>query len=228
MVTFHGNVYTLGAMQQSAHRIQKTEATNYKARPLLKWAVGKTQLLPELQEKLPRKYNRYIEPFFGGGALFFALEPESAIIADSNPELVNLYRTVASNVEGIVSELSKYKNDKDLFYEVRSQKWQELSPEAAAARTIFLNRTCFNGLYRVNKKGGFNVPFGKYKNPKILNRPALEAASVLLKKATIIEGDYKKVLQENARKGHLVFLDPPSLPISEYSDFKRYTKEQFY
>lgn len=115
-----------------------------------------------------------------------------------------------------------------MFYEVRSQDWESLSPEAAAARTIYLNKTCFNGLYRVNKKGQFNVPFGKYKNPKILDEENLRAASSLLSKAKIICCDYSEVLEKFTFSNDLIFLDPPYVPISEYSDFKRYTKEQFY
>ncbi len=196
-------------------------------RPLLKWAGGKTQLLNEIIPKLPKKYGRYIEPFFGGGAVFFSVRPESVIIADINPELVNLYQSVASNVDGIITALRRYENTEEMFYAVRSQDWTNLPNIEAAARTIFLNRTCFNGLYRVNKSGYFNVPFGRYKNPKIIDEEALKAASAILKKTTIICGDYKTVLRENARAGDFIFLDPPYLPISEYADFKRYTKEQF-
>lgn len=197
-------------------------------RPLLKWAGGKTQLLDELMSMMPKKYGRYIEPFCGGGALFFAVRPHGGLISDSNPEIVNLYRTVASDVEAIIAQLLCRKNTEEEFYTVRAQDWTKLSPVEAAARTIFLNRTCYNGLYRVNKKGQFNVPFGKYKNPKILDVTSLRAASNLLKNTTIICADYKDVLRENARPGDFIFLDPPYLPVSEYADFKRYTKEQFY
>ena len=197
-------------------------------RPILKWAGGKSQLLRELLPKIPKKYGRYIEPFFGGGALFFAIQPSRAIIADSNPELINLYQAVASNVDEVIAYLKLHKYSKEAFYEVRKQDWTSLSSERAAARTIYLNRTCFNGLYRVNKQGQFNVPFGKYKNPKFLDEGALRAASALLYKSTIVCGDYRDVLKEHACSGYFVFLDPPYLPISAYSDFKRYTKEQFY
>jgi DNA adenine methylase len=197
-------------------------------RPLLKWAGGKTQLLGEIIPKIPKNYGRYIEPFFGGGALFFAMRPNGGVIADSNPELINLYRSVAVDVEGVIAELRRHENCEDVFYSVRAMDVSKLSNVAAAARTIFLNRTCFNGLYRVNKSGQFNVPFGRYTNPKILDEDALRVASTLLSKTTIICGDYKTVLQENARAGDFIFLDPPYLPVSEYADFKRYTKEQFY
>lgn len=197
-------------------------------RPILKWAGGKSQMLCELLPRVPKKYKRFIEPFFGGGALFFALNPERAIIADSNPELINLYQTVANNVEDIISALRRYKNEEDVFYEVRAQDWRNLSAEEAAARTIFLNRTCFNGLYRVNKSGKFNTPFGRYKNPRILDEENLRATSAMLLRATIIQDDYKAVLREHAQSGDFVYLDPPYLPISAFSDFKRYTKEQFH
>lgn len=199
-----------------------------KAKPILKWAGGKTQMLGDLLPKVPRSYGRYIEPFFGGGAMFFALEPESAIIADSNPELINMYRQVANNVEEVIEYLQQYKNTSEMFYEVRGLEWTALPKAEAAARTIFLNRTCFNGLYRVNKQGKFNVPYGKYKNPKICDEENLRAASKVLKNAEILCGDYLLILEHYAQPGDFVFLDPPYLPISEYSDFKRYTKEQFY
>jgi DNA adenine methylase len=197
-------------------------------RPPLKWAGGKTQLLPEIIARMPPKYGRYIEPFFGGGALFFAVKPPGAVIADSNPELINLYRAMAHDVHAVIAHLARYKNTETDFYRVRAQDWTSLDPAEAGARTIFLNRTCFNGLYRVNRKGQFNVPFGRYSNPKILDAKALEAASYLLRDSVIVCGDYKTVLREHAQPGDFVFLDPPYLPVSEYADFKRYTKEQFY
>ena len=199
-----------------------------KYKPILKWAGGKTQLLEHLLPKIPKEYNKYIEPFFGGGALFFALKPNNSIIADSNPELINLYRVIAKDVNSLISELKNLKNEKDFFYDMRKKEFSELSEIEAAARTIFLNKTAFNGLYRVNKKGQFNVPFGYYKNPKILDEDQLLAASKLLKKTKILLGDFKDVLCENAKKGDFIFLDPPYLPVSKFSDFKRYTKEQFH
>lgn len=198
------------------------------AKPILKWAGGKTQLLSELLPKVPDSYGQYIEPFFGGGALFFALQPKNAIIADSNPELINLYQQVAEQVDDVISYLKKYENTSEMFYSVRSLDWETLPKAEAAARTIYLNKTCFNGLYRVNKKGQFNASYGKYKNPKICDVEALCAASEALKKADIICSDYLFVLEHYAQSGDFVFLDPPYLPISKYSDFKRYTKEQFH
>lgn len=206
--------------------VRKSETV--RAKPVLKWAGGKTQMLGDLLPKVPTSYRRYIEPFFGGGAMFFALQPENAIIADSNPELINMYQKVAGQVEDVIQCLKRYENTSEMFYAVRSQEWTALSKAEAAARTIFLNKTCFNGLYRVNRQGQFNVPYGKYKNPKICDEDGLRAASAALKKADIICGDYLFVLEHYAQPGDFVFLDPPYLPVSEYADFKRYTKEQFY
>ena len=204
------------------------KAESVQARPILKWVGGKTQMLGDLLPKVPNSYGRYIEPFFGGGAMFFALQPESAIIADSNPELINMYQEVANHADNVIQYLKQYENTSEMFYAVRSQEWTTLPKAEAAARTIFLNRTCYNGLYRVNKHGQFNVPYGKYKNPKICDEAGLRAASEALKKADILCGDYLLVLEHHAQPGDFVFLDPPYLPVSEYADFKRYTKEQFY
>lgn len=206
--------------------VRKSEPVQ--AKPILKWAGGKTQMLCDLLPKVPISYGRYIEPFFGGGAMFFALQPENAIIADSNPELINMYQGVADHVEDVIQCLKQYENTSEMFYAVRSQEWTTLSKTEAAARMIFLNKTCFNGLYRVNKQGQFNVPYGKYKNPKICDEDGLKAASAALKKAHILCEDYVTVLERCAQPGDFVFLDPPYLPISKYADFKRYTKEQFY
>lgn len=209
-----------------SHAIKTSQ--EFITKPLLKWAGGKTQLLGEILPKIPQNYGRFIEPFFGGGALFFAVRPKGGTIADSNPELVNLYRSVADDVEGVIEQLRMLQNTEEIFYLVRALDWTKLPSFQSAARTIFLNRTCFNGLYRVNKSGGFNVPYGRYKNPKILDEDSLRAASELLRQTTILCGDYKTVLKENAQTGDFVFLDPPYLPVSAYADFKRYTKEQFY
>ncbi len=199
-----------------------------KTKPVLKWAGGKTQLLPELTSRIPHSFNKYIEPFFGGGALFFSLNPERAVLADLNPELVNFYNVLTNSVDELISEVAQYPNDKEFFYAMRSKDVASLSSIEQAARTIYLNKTCFNGLYRVNKADGFNVPFGYYKNPVICRPNELQAASIALQGKIFVNEDYKTVLYKYAEEGDLVFLDPPYLPISEYADFKRYTKEQFY
>ncbi|NMM96614.1 DNA adenine methylase-like protein [Bifidobacterium sp. DSM 109960] len=201
--------------------------SNGRVKPILKWAGGKSQMLDVLLPKVPTHYGKYIEPFFGGGALFFAIQPANAVIADSNPELVNLYTQVRDHVEEVIAILTGYKNEQEQFLKVRALDWTKLAPINAAARTIYLNKTCFNGLYRVNRRGQFNTPFGKYKNPKICDAQALREASKALQNATIVCGDYATVLAEYAEPDDFVFLDPPYIPISEYSDFKRYTKKQF-
>lgn len=208
--------------------IQKKAHIKAKAKPVLKWAGGKAQLLAELHSLVPRKFNKYIEPFMGGGAMFFSLTPNLAVLADSNLELINLYQVLSTDVEPLINELLKYSNSKDFFYSVRNQDTKKLSRIEKAARTIYLNKTCFNGLYRVNKSGRFNVPFGNYKNPAICRPDDLRAAAIALKGKTLINADYKTVLADYAAEGDLVFLDPPYLPVSQYADFKRYTKEQFY
>jgi len=196
--------------------------------PVLKWAGGKRQLIKNIESHLPKKYNRYIEPFVGGGALYFHLGNTNSIIADSNQELINMYKTVAEDVDAVIHHLRSYENTREFFYHIRTLVWEDMDKFEAAARMIYLNRTCFNGLYRVNKKGQFNTPFGNYKKPNFCNESNLRAASEFLKTSLIIHGDFKTVLQEHAQDGDVVFLDPPYLPVSEYSDFKRYTKEQFY
>ena len=185
-------------------------------------------MLPAILPKIPTHFGTYIEPFLGGGALFFALRPTNAIISDSNPELINLYLQIATDVEGVIDAVREFKNEEQMFYEVRAQDFGKLNPISAAARTIYLNRTCYNGLYRLNKKGQFNVPFGRYSNPTICHAEELRAASKVLRNAQIQAGDYRQILHEYAQPGDFVYLDPPYLATSKYSDFKRYTAEQFY
>lgn len=216
------------ALSQSEPVLQRHETFKRSVcRPFLKWAGGKTQLLDELLSRAPLSFNRYIEPFVGGGAMFFALRPERALIADSNGELINVYRQVADNVDMVIKKLAAYRNTEDCYYSARELDWESMEPYEAAARTIFLNKTCFNGLYRVNHKGQFNVPYGWRRNPKICDVETLYAASEALQNAEIVCGDYIATLETYAQSGDFLFLDPPYIPVSKYSDFKRYTKEQF-
>ncbi|HAR64433.1 MAG: DNA adenine methylase [Candidatus Margulisiibacteriota bacterium] len=199
-----------------------------KSKPILKWAGGKQQLINSLEKYIPKEYGTYIEPFIGGGALFFHLNPEKSIIADSNPELINLYSIIKNQLSSLIVELKNFYPDKDFYSAVRAWKFEDLSSVKAAARTLYLNKTCFNGLYRVNKNGQFNVPYGNYKNPNFIDEKNLAATSQAMQNTKIILGDYKEILLKNAKENDLIFLDPPYLPISDFSDFKRYTKEQFY
>jgi len=202
--------------------------TPFSTRPILKWAGGKQQLLPELMARMPATYGRYIEPFIGGGALFFALAPEHAVIADANPELINLYRQVADNVEAVIALLAPMTVSEDAFYAERALRFEDLAPARAAARTLYLNKTCYNGLYRVNRSGGFNVPFGRHASPpRVCDPDRLRAAARVLGRAEILCGDYRMVLDRCARRGDFVFLDPPYLPVGRHADFKRYTAVQF-
>ena len=198
------------------------------ASPFLKWVGGKSQLLNELQKYIPQSYNKYIEPFVGGGALFFNLSPETAIINDSNEELINAYKVVRDDVGSLIELLRTYDYEKDFYYQMRAKSPQGLSRVERAARLIYLNKTCFNGLYRVNKKNEFNVPMGRYSNPTICDEEKLITASKALQNTVIECADYKEVLNKYAARGDLVYIDPPYHPISDYSDFKRYTKEFFY
>jgi len=197
------------------------------ARPLLKWAGGKGQLLNAIACHIPARWNRYIEPMVGGGAVFFALAPKKSLIADSNPELINFYRAIVSDLDGLIAQYEAWPFDENTFYELRSLKFSDLDSRTAAARLLYLNRACFNGLYRVNRYGEFNVPWGRYKRPYKVEMERFEAARNILCRARIELGDFSEILDIEAASGDLVFLDPPYVPISAYSDFKRYTKQQF-
>ncbi len=213
-------------MTTSARLIQEIPTTS--ARPFLKWAGGKSQLLPHLLELAPKQFNKYIEPFVGGGALFFALGNSNSVLADSNEELVITYTTVRDDVENLIDRLRGFVNDKETFYRVRSLGTSNLCDLERSARLIYLNKTCFNGLYRVNQKGDFNTPYNGVVGANFLQPDILRKASTTLQGTTIVCGDYKNVLTANAEKNDLVFLDPPYLPVGKYSDFERYTKERFY
>jgi DNA adenine methylase len=196
------------------------------AKPPLKWVGGKTQLLKELLARVPNVYNRYFEPFVGGGALFFALQPRVAYLCDSNKELINLYHVLHSNVEGLIESLKSgaFKNDSETFYRIRAATFSD--PTDAAARTIYLNKTCFNGLYRVNKSGGFNAPFGKYANPNICDEANLRAVATALQVACPIAGDFRRI-EPLVERGDFVYFDPPYAPLTATSSFTAYTAGGF-
>jgi DNA adenine methylase len=197
--------------------------------PFLKWVGGKRQIIPAIAEHLPKTIKVYIEPFIGGGALLFHLQPKRAIINDFNSELINVYSVIKNDLESLVIDLKKHKNESDYFYEIRgidrTGEIEKLTNAERASRIIYLNKTCFNGLYRVNSSGEFNSPFGKYKNPNIINEPTLRAVNHYLNTndIQIINGDYLEILQK-ADKNSFVYLDPPYHPVSESSNFTGYVQ----
>lgn len=198
--------------------------------PIVKWVGGKRQLMFELLKNMPKNYNRYFEPFIGGGALFFALQPDNAYISDMNEELINLYQVVRDNVDELVADLQKHDICKEYFMEIRNidrmEEYKNWSDVKKASRFIYLNRTCFNGMYRVNSKGEFNVPFGHYKNPRILDENNLINCSNLLQRTEIKHADFSEILKK-VKKGDFVYFDPPYVPLNETSSFTSYTKDGF-
>ena len=198
--------------------------------PIVKWVGGKRQLMFELLKNLPKSYNRYFEPFIGGGALFFELQPDNAYISDMNEELINLYFVVRDSVDELVHDLNKHEISKEYFLKIRNldrmEKYFKLSNVERASRFIYLNRTCFNGMYRVNSKGEFNVPFGNYKNPRIIDENNLLNCSELLKKTEIKCADFSEIIHK-VQKGDFVYFDPPYVPLNETSSFTSYTKDGF-
>lgn len=214
----------------SVHKIKESNSmfsNEISMKPFLKWAGGKTQLLKELHKYVPKNYNKYIEPFIGGGAMYFSLNPNEAIISDSNEELFITYSQIKYDVENVIFHLKSFENNEEFYYHIRSIEPATVEESYRAARLIYLNKTCFNGLYRVNKKGQFNVPYGKG-NGNFLHEEVLRNSSKFLQRTSIINGDYLDVLQEYASPHDFIFLDPPYYPVSKNSDFQRYTKEFFY
>lgn len=197
------------------------------AKPFVKWAGGKARLLGQLGYLFPSQYEVYHEPFLGGGAVFFHLAPASAYLSDSNEELVNAFLMVRDHCEDLIQSLAGHRNERDYYYRIRDLHPEDLQPVERASRFIYLNKTCYNGLYRVNKKGRFNVPFGRYKNPCYDDRDTLTEASRLLRRARAIEAaDFACVL-DRANPGDFVYFDPPYQPISHTSRFTSYTAGSF-
>ncbi len=212
--------------QVKAKRTQTHVAKRRGTRPFVKWAGGKGQLLAQLEPYVPPFFNRYYEPFLGGGAMFFHLQPEDALISDSNSDLMNAYEVVRSNVEELIAALAQHRNDEAYFYSVRSQDPAQLSHVEQAARFIYLNKTCYNGLYRVNRQGQFNVPFGKYASPLICDERVLRGASEVLGSTELLTADFEEALRE-ADHHDFVYLDPPYDPLSHTSRFTSYTQDGF-
>lgn len=199
-------------------------------KPFLKWAGGKGQLLPELMRRLPETIRDYHEPFVGGGALFFALVDAGrfrrAYLSDINGPLIEAYLSIKNDVDEVIKALGKHKNQSDYFYKIRAADLGKLSATQRTARLIYLNKTCFNGLYRENRKGQFNVPFGRYKNPRILNEPNLRAVASALQGVTIERRHFSSVLTK-AQRGDFVYFDPPYHPVSATASFTSYDRDDF-
>lgn len=208
---------------------------NVLVKPFVKWAGGKKQLLPEIKKNLPAKINNYYEPFVGGGAVFLDLQLNKVIINDYNEELINSYKVIKNNVNELIDLLKKHKknNCREYYYKIRA--WDrngEINTKSAterAARFIYLNKTGFNGLFRVNSQGQINVPYGSYKNPSIFSEEVLIAVSNYLNSVDIkiLNGDYSISL-EKAKRGDFVYLDPPYAAISDdKKSFVGYTLNGF-
>jgi len=206
------------------------------AKPFVKWVGGKRQLILQFRELglyPPKEFvinqATYFEPFVGGGAVFFDLQPLKAELSDLNGELITTYNVIKNNVEELIQSLKgiRYKViDKENFLSIRSLNPRQLSDLEIASRFIYLNRTCFNGMYRVNSKGGFNVPFGRYTNPLICDETNFRKVSVMLKNVEIKNQDYKEVLNR-AKKDDFIYFDPPYYPISKTALFTSYTSNSF-
>ena len=209
-----------------------TVQKNPLVKPFLKWAGGKRQLLPEIRKYLPKNIGKttYFEPFLGGGALLFDLQPKTAIVNDKNKELINCYQVIKDSVEELIQALQNHKQNhsEEYYYHLRQldrfkKKYNQLSNIEKAARIIYLNKTCYNGLFRVNSHGYFNVPFGRYKNPNILDEAVLRGVNDYLnqKSVTFLNRDFAEAV-ETAKKGDFVYFDPPYDPVSNTASFTGY------
>lgn len=200
---------------------------NKLVKPFLKWAGGKRYLEFEIKNRIP-KFSQYHEPFIGGGAILFSLQPKKAIINDINKDIINVYNVIKNDVDGLIKNLSKQKNESTHFYKVREldrdkNNFNKLSDVEKAGRIIYLNKTCFNGLFRVNNQGQFNAPFGRYKDPNFINEPILRAVNKYLhdNNVMILNKSFEELLS-TIKKGSFVYLDPPYDPVSETASFTGY------
>lgn len=223
-----------GVVNKDNFIAEATKIIEERPKPFVKWVGGKRQLLKQFAELNlypphdfdPIKHT-YFEPFVGGGAVFLDLLPKNAVLSDLNSDLIITYKVIKNDVGGLIKLLKTYKYDKDFFLKIRSKKSKELSDVQKAARFIYLNRTCFNGMYRVNSRGEFNVPFGKYNNPLICDEGNLHKISKALKNVKIYNEDYESVLKR-AQKGDFIYFDPPYYPVNRTSNFTGYTVEGFF
>lgn len=201
-----------------------------KAKPIIKWVGGKRQLIEQIKKYMPKKFNNYFEPFIGGGALFFELNKENSVINDFNPELTNMYEIIKTNPYDLIKDLKKHKNTESYYYKMReldrNSSYEKLSKVEKASRLIFLNRTGFNGLYRVNSKGQNNVPFGKYSNPLIVDEENILSCHKGLQTTAILTGDFENI-KAYIKQGDFIYLDPPYVPVSDTANFTSYTSQGF-
>jgi DNA adenine methylase len=204
----------------------RTSMERVEAAPFLKWVGGKTSLLPELLRHVPDRLRRYHEPFVGGGALFFAVAPRRAVLSDNNAELIHCYTQVRDDVYRVLDALSRHVYDTGHYQSVRALDPMRLTAAQRAARFVYLNKTCFNGLWRVNRAGRFNVPIGRYRNPRFHDPATLIAASEALRGVDILHAPFEDALAK-AAPGDFVYLDPPYDPVSETSSFASYTADGF-
>lgn len=207
--------------------------SNSSVAPFVKWAGGKRQLIPQIRERMPEKYNDYYEPFVGGGAVIFDLLPANALINDINKALINTYRTICNEPDAFLKEVNRLDNDmwedgKKYYYSIREHYNDKLMRSEydveLAALFVFINKHCFNGLYRVNGKGLFNVPYNNSRRVSV-DEDVIIATSDYLRRVTIIDGDFEQACK-NAKKGDFVFIDSPYAPLNPTS-FESYTKEGF-
>lgn len=208
-------------------------AKNKLVKPVLKWVGGKRQIIDQITKHVPKTFSTYYEPFLGGGAVLFELQPKKAVVNDINNELINIYEVIKNNVGELIEDLKRHKNEEGYFYKIREldrdkDRYNNLTPVQKASRIIFLNKTCYNGLFRVNKAGEFNTPFGNYKNPNIVNEITLRAVSNYFSKVNIIFTctDFEETLK-GAGKGAFVYFDPPYDPVSDTASFTGYDKGGF-
>lgn len=199
-------------------------------KPVIKWVGGKRQLLKEIKNNIPKKFNRYFEPFIGGGALFFELKHKQSFISDYNDELTNLYEIIKTKPKELIKDLKNHENTESYYYAIREldrkSSYKRVSKVKKASRFIFLNKTGYNGLYRVNKLGQNNVPFGRYTDPKIVDEENILACSELLQNTTITTGDFESI-KPHVKKGDFIYLDPPYVPLNATSNFTAYTEQGF-
>ena len=203
------------------------------AAPVVKWVGGKRQLLPQILPLIPKRMTAYCEPFLGGGAVLFALQPRRALVNDLNQDLITVYRVIKEDADALIEHLSRHENTPEYFYRIRDldrdkDAYAALSDVEKASRLLYLNKTCYNGLFRVNASGAFNSPYGHYRRPNIVNEQTIRGVSRYFNACdiTFFSGDFAAVLEQVPRGG-FVYLDPPYDPVSDTASFTGYNRGGF-